>query len=971
MIELRLRIEQSSPKPHLIMITEVQPKNSRYTLTAAEIDIEGYTTHTKMDSKGRGTMIYTMDHLIARMETMNTEFQESTWVRIRASRTEELLVGCIYRSPNSSHENTHQLHKLIREASHVRNTHVLIAGDFNYPGIEWQSWTTREENTDGEEYRFIETMRDCYLYQHVNSETRGRGANKPNLLDLILTNEEGMVTNMQHESPLGKSDHCTLVFDYNCYTEGDNKAKKKYYYDRGDYNQMRDEMDIDWDDKLETHQEDPGSQWNIFTKLLKAASDKHIPSKTISEKHKKRRGAPIDLKTYQATKKKHRTWQRYMETRDPAKYKEYTRQRNKVRTMTRKLQRDLEKEISRTAKENPKKFWGYVKSKMKTKTGIADLIKKKDGNHEELTKTDQEKAEVLADFFSSVFTLEPDTEIPKLEEKNYHDPLMNMLITQEEVQKKLLKLKTDKSQGPDEIHPRILKELAEPASKALSIIYRSSLKVGHLPEIWKRAQVTAIYKKGSKKDPCNYRPVSLTCIACKVMESLIRDRIMTHMKDNNLLSNRQYGFIEGRSTALQMLKVMDEWTAILDSGGELDVIYLDFMKAFDTVPHKRLISKMRTYGIDGQILQWTGAFLTGRTQRAAVNGSFSTWMDVLSGIPQGSVLGPLLFVIYINDLPDRLISPTFMFADDTKIFREVTCQGDQEILQDDLNALQSWSNEWLLRFHPDKCKVMTVTRKKNPEQRKYIMKKNTSTEIATTDHVLTNVESEKDLGITVDKRLSFEQHISDKVNKANQMMGVVRRSFTYLDPENFRWLFKAIVRPHLEYANVVWSPMRKKDVTTIENVQRRATKMIPGFNKMSYPDRLQKLGLPTLAYRRLRGEAIEVYKITTNVYDRAAIPELQMHDSSSSTTRGHRYKLKKIRSTTRLRQHFFTQRVTDLWNNLPKSVVEAPSTKSFERRLDKYWEDQEVKYNYEAALSFSGQNTQNLSDTDGDLDTQA
>ena len=203
----------------------------------------------------------------------------------------------------------------------------------------------------------------------------------------------------------------------------------------------------------------------------------------------------------------------------------------------------------------------------------------------------------------------------------------------------------------------------------------------------------------------------------------------------------------------------------------------------------------------------------------------STWgilglVAVLSGIPQGSVLGPLLFVLYINDLPD-ILSEVIMFADDTKVFREIRDDTDRATLQADLDKLQTWSTKRLLKFHPDKCKMMTVTRKKEPEARSYAMKK--KVDGAEVEHVLTKVYSEKDLGIKVDAKLSFEQHINDKVNKANQMMGLVRQSFIYLDKENFRWLYKAIVRPHVEYINTVWSPIRKKYINTIENVQDRTT----------------------------------------------------------------------------------------------------------------------------------------------------
>ena len=210
-------------------------------------------------------------------------------------------------------------------------------------------------------------------------------------------------------------------------------------------------------------------------------------------------------------KEKHRAWRRYIETRDDNKYKEFRRLTNKVRKMTRNLQRDMEKDISKSAKTNPEKFWSFIKSKLKTKVGVSDLVKIQDNDGETLTKNDGEKAEVLLEFFSSVFTREPDTNVPTLEPKSFNETLDAIMVTKQQVKNKLDKVKIDKSQGPDDVHPRTQ---------------------GRLPNIWKKAQFTAIFKKGSRKEACNYRPVSLTSIACKILESIIRERIMNHLKTN-------------------------------------------------------------------------------------------------------------------------------------------------------------------------------------------------------------------------------------------------------------------------------------------------------------------------------------------------------------------------------------------------------------------------------------------------------
>ena len=253
--------------------------------------------------------------------------------------------------------------------------------------------------------------------------------------------------------------------------------------------------------------------------------------------------------------------------------------------------------------------------------------------------------------------------------------IVDLHVTTEMAQKELLNLNINKSCGPDEIHPRILLELEDYIAGPVALLFNMTIKHGNLPRDWKWAYISPIYKKGSKKIAENYRPISLTSVLCKLMESFIRKLIFKHLQAKRLLSSKQYGFINGRSTTTQLLYYLDHCIKSVVDGGVVDTIYLDFAKAFYTVPHRRLLGKLSAYGIQGNILNWIKDFLCGRSQVVKVNGEQSAPAAVISGIPQGTVLGPLLFVIYINDVLDNIKSEGLLFADDTKIFHSILTRG--------------------------------------------------------------------------------------------------------------------------------------------------------------------------------------------------------------------------------------------------------------------------------------------------------
>ena len=309
--------------------------------------------------------------------------------------------------------------------------------------------------------------------------------------------------------------------------------------------------------------------------------------------------------------------------------------------------------------------------------------------------------------------------LPEFDDRNFDEILSYTEITDNFVAKTINRLKPSKSQGPDNIHPKLLKECKNSIVPPLTTIFRKSLQESVLPDVWKQANVTAIYKKGDRTKPENYRPISLTSVPCKLMERIMRDQIVEHLTRNNFFNPYQHGFISGKSCVTQLLEYLEDLTEALDQGEDVDIIYLDFSKAFDKLLHRKLMKKIWGYGIRGKMYKWINDFLTNRSQKVVVEDQASSSKPVTSGVPQGSVLGPILFVIYINDLPEVIQCCIRLFADDSKIYRRVSRAEHIEMLQSCLNRAVTWADIWEMFFNLLKCHHLHVG--KNPIGQYYTM----------------------------------------------------------------------------------------------------------------------------------------------------------------------------------------------------------------------------------------------------------
>ena len=869
-----------------------------------------------------------------------------------------MLFGTVYRKPSSKAAND----KLIRDAIDVAadsSRKILICGDFNHPEINWKD-NTVNASAFSPEMRFFDCLEDNFLQQHVTKPTRFRGKDKPSTVDLIISENSQTQIEPIHEVPLDKSDHVVLKWSYLLgVTESENvtnnePVRKNYY--KGRYKDMKKDCeDINWTNELLPEQyqstelsEIPFQNLNL-NEMLEKLYDKvenlvniHVPDKSTT--NKKQQQPWMTRKSLKQIKKKYHSWKRFQAS-SSGNYKlylDYIKQRDKSTKLTRDAKKEYERKIAKDCKNNPKAFYKYCNWKAGKKSQHIRLHDEA-GNFQ---TSDLDNANLLNRYFASVFTEENDKkelifnaaagyifnddisdpfEFKDKAITQVEDMLPDIDITMEDVYTLLRQVDPNKSSAAFCIHPRILKELSEELTLPIYLIFLCSLKQGKVPDKWKVGTITPLHKGDNRHVPKNYRPVTITSKLCRILETIIKQRLISHLTENNILCDNQHGFRCGRSCTTNLLETLEYITEMYDKGIAVDEIFLDFSKAFDKVPHQRLLFKLKKYGIQDNTLAWIESFLNNRFQNVKVKNTLSKTLPVISGVPQGSVLGPVLFLLYINDLPNYIHCKSSIFADDSKIYSKIQSMEDSERLQDDLNNLVEWSRIWMMSFNTDKCHVMHFT-DRNPLF------------IYTMGGRLLQIsKTEKDLGVLISNNLKSDEHIDYCVKKAYKVLGMIKRTFVHVDKDIFLNVYKTFIRPILEYGQSAWSPYLQKDIDKIELVQRRATKLVFSLRELSYEERLSQLGLYSLESRRKRGDMILMYKLLHDKLDiRYESTFFRPMDCNQSVnTRSHKLKVIPChKSKTGIGYNRFSNRVIVSWNSLPDKVVNSPNVDTFKRNYD-------------------------------------
>ncbi|BHF74287.1 hypothetical protein SprV_0401737200 [Sparganum proliferum] len=725
-----LKIYVNRTLPDVISITEMWLSAS---VDDREVALSGYHLFRKDRSgrQGGGVLTYVKYGLFASEKAGQlARTTETLWLTIQTPGSQPLEILTVYRPPRNDPQSDSSLLEELETISIRPN--VMIMGDFNAPNIDW-NLTSAPGSEFNFDRRLLKSVQRSHLTQHVSSPTRLREGQLANCLDLVFTKAPESVDVVNCLPPLGKSDHVVLQWEYSLFSVPDQSMVIGRNIWRGDFGQMRLDMRRrDWKPAL------TGcvlKDWLELKAVLNELITRYCP---MSKKKITSRPRWLKCSLKVEVNRKQRLWKAYLRDKTNDSMNRYKAQRNRVKCLVYKARQDFEGNLLNYAGENPKLFFNYIRQSTRNRDPIP-MIKRDDGV--ELYK-DDEKAEHLSRFFQSVFTR--DVAVPA-DHYNVDDvpTIDSVVLTKAIVQQELLKLKEAKSPGPDEIPAKLLKELATELAEPLCLLFQASLDEGRLPPEWKTAWISPIHKSGSRASANNYRPVSLTSICCKVMERIIKRELMRFLEQHHLLSNAQHGFLRGRSCLTNLLYCLEQWTRSIDEGNVVHVAYIDFKKAFDSVPHQLLLYKLSRIGVRGKLLKWIENFLIGRTQTVRLGGQQSAEVTVTSGVPQGSVLGPILFLIYIDDRIHDLDCDIAMFADDIKLWTVIRNEDDEAKLQANLDRLEQWSGYWLLPFNVSKCNILRIGRTSTAHRQTYYL-----------NHTpLPVVEVQKDLGVWITSSL--------------------------------------------------------------------------------------------------------------------------------------------------------------------------------------------------------------------------
>ena len=913
------------------------------TIDEERLALDGYSFHKEnhpQNVKRGGVRLYVKDSLPSKNRPDLVTLPECVVCEIQLKRKKYFFV-VVYRSPNQNQgefENFTLNFELLLSKIHAENPFcVVITGDFNCRSTQW--WAKDIENSEGKEFEPLTS--DLGLHQLISEPTHLMGDSK-SCIDLIFTDQPNLIVESGVHPSLHEQCHHQIIYGKVSVSSipVPPYTRRIWHYDKADFVAIRKSIAMfRWREHLE-NLTCPNEQVKLLNEVLLNIYTNFIPNevKTIRP-----RQAPWITRTIKNfLRKKNHAYKNFVRNGQPEnKFEGIQRMISEGSKLIEDAKRNYFLKAGETL-ANPgtarKTYWSLINTVLnKVKIPIIPPLLEN-----ELFITDfTEKAQLFNEYFIlQCTTIDTGSQIPQ------HDPVTTPLIdgfaiSEEKILNIIRALNINKAHGWDEISVRMIKLSDAALILPLKIIFTNCLRHGLFPEIWKHANVVPVHKKNEKNLKGNYRPISLLPIFGKILEKLVYDSLYTHLVSCELLNPNQSGFRPGDSTINQLISITHTIFKAFDCNPPLDVrsVYLDLSKAFDRVWHDGLIYKLKRCGVSGQLLSLVENFLKNRKQRTVLNGQCSGWGDISAGVPQGSILGPLFFLVYINDLTMDLKCNVKLFADDTSLFTIVqdpnTAASD---MNHDLELIKKWAHDWRMSFNPDARKQaveVIFSRKNKAVDHPVIVFNNTPVKV---------VDEHKHLGMFLDSKLSFSTHIKEVISKTRKGVGMLKYLSKYLPRHTLNELYKLYVRPHLDYGDVIYHSPAKvcefshsvilpNQMEKLESVQYSAALAVSGAWRGTSREKVYaELGWESLSLRRWSRRLTLCYKFINNLtpgYTKDPIPPLR---KSQYSLRNQDVVGQILARTEKFQSSFYPNCLTE-WNNLDPEIRLAPSVAAFKKKL--------------------------------------
>lgn len=899
--------------------------------STCDLNLDGYHPLFRKDRANRfggGVAAYISESVIAkRLEEFEIDNLEAMWLEIRSTTNTFLLCIC-YRPPDSAAEFWENLQDSVDLAIEAGHTNIFMTGDFNAD--------PRTEN--GRKLELFSVSNNFNL--HVDTPTRITETSAT-ILDQFISSDSMHNTVKETEilPPLANCDHCSLSVTLQFVSIKNNCFHRLVWkYADADFDGFRTALkNYNWNSCFENN--DVNISATKWTDSFLNIARQFIPNYVANIRPWDKPWYSNNLRRLRRQRDRaHRTAKR---SSSPADWQRYRQLRNQYVHSLEETEKEYElKLVNRLRSDkniSPRCWWNTTKSLLgvNKKTPIPALL---DSNNT-LVNDDKSKAGILNDLFLQYSRINTDNAHLPPPEPLTDTSLETVSLAEEEVLALLKTINISKATGPDKISPRMLKEAAPSIASSLTRLFNMSLTSCTFPAIWKRANVIPLHKKGNRNSPNNYRPISLLSVVGKLLEKAIFKYVFNHLRDHDLFTPFQSGFMPNDSTVNQLVHLYHVFCEALDQKKKVRIVFCDISKAFDRVWHEGLLYKLRNMGIGGNLHRWFVNYLHCRQQRVVINGKESDWGLIPAGVPQGSVLGPLLFLVYINDISAVTQANISLFADDTCLYVD-SCDNvsNTRILQRDLESLENWANQWLITFSPEKTKSMNLTL--NPQE------SDNNTPLYLSQTPLDEVHHYKHLGLYFSENLKWNQHIKYIVEKAGKRINVMNQLRLKLDRKTLETIYVAFVRPILEYGDVVFDNCTAECKQILESLQKRAGKIVTGAIRGTPSDLLYaELNWKPLEVRRSNHKIIFFSKIV----HKTAPPYLQYHQPTSVHERTH-YNLRSQNNLTPYpaRTNIFSESffpaATRLWNNLDDEIKQISDPNYLKSILEKNSEAQNPYY---------------------------